>query len=72
MKYNFRPKFRHRGFELGVIADIAANVFNDGPHGCQVEEVRFGAGGEGVPPNLRAPFTKPEGEPTALEASVTG
>ncbi len=30
MKDYFRRKLGHRGFELGIIADVAANIVHDG------------------------------------------
>src|ERR1700687_1302353 len=72
MEDDLRGKFRHRGCKLGVIAHVAANIFNDLAHGCEGEHIRLGAGIEGVTSNMRAQLTEPECEPTALETGMSG
>ena len=72
MKNDFRRELAHRGFELGIIANVATNIFNNVAYGSQIEQAGFGAGVEGVSANLRSQLTQPKREPTSLEAGVPG
>ena len=72
MKDDFRPELGHCGFELGIIAHVAAHVIHDGSYGREIEHVGFGGRIESVTSNFRAQSTHPQREPTALETSVTG
>ena len=72
MKNYLRRKLRDGGLELGIIADVTANILNHATDACESENVGFGGGIERVSPNLRAQTAQPKREPTALETGVTG
>src|SRR4029077_1032628 len=72
MKDYFGREFGHGRLELGMVADVAANIVHNGPDSSQSEHVGFGAGVEGVSANLRTQPAQPEREPTPFETCVTG
>jgi hypothetical protein len=72
MKNHLRRKLRDGGLELGIIADVTANILNHATDAGESEHVGFGRGIERVSPDLRAQTAQPKREPTALETGVTG
>ena len=60
------------GLEGGGVADVAADVFDDGADAGRGEEVGVGAGVERVAADDGAFGGEPEGEPAAFEAGVAG
>jgi hypothetical protein len=72
MEDNLWPKFAHRAIQSRGIPDVAADVFDNVADADDTEEVWISIWIESVAPDIGAELNKPQSQPTAFEARVTG